>query len=232
MPIDVKANLKQVRRRVTMATKRAGRNVKEIDLIAVTKKHPAKVVKAALDCGITSIGENKVQEAEDKIAEIGRDAARWHLVGTLQKNKVRKAVQLFDVIHSVDSPELIHRLERICVEEGRQALSVLVQVDLAGEETKAGIGVPYLQMVVEALKRSTRLRFDGLMVLPPFAEDPEETRPFFRRLREIRDRLADEGAFAGGRGHLSMGMSHDLEVAIEEGATMIRVGTAIFGARQ
>jgi pyridoxal phosphate enzyme (YggS family) len=230
--IDIKANLKQVRRRITIAAKRAERDPAEIKLVAVSKTHPPKTLNAALKAGVTALGENKVQEGEGKIDTVGRNAAEWHLVGHLQKNKARRAVQLFDVIHSVDSPELVHRLERICEEEGRNVLSVFVQVDLAGETTKSGIAPPYLQMVVEALKRSQRLRFDGLMVLPPFNDDPELTRPYFQRLREIRDRIAAEGSFANETGELSMGMTNDFEVAIEEGATLVRVGTAIFGERK
>jgi pyridoxal phosphate enzyme (YggS family) len=228
---DIKRNLSEVRQRIAAAAERAGRVADDIKLVAVSKMHPPEMLLAAIKNGVTSLGENKVQEAEGKIPEVGRNAAEWHLIGNLQKNKARKAVQLFDVIQTVDSPELVHRLERICEEEKRDALSVYVQVDLAGESTKSGVAVTQLQMVVESLKRCERLRFDGLMVLPPFFDEPEMTRPYFQRLREIRDRLAFENAFANNKGELSMGMSHDFEVAIEEGATVIRVGTAIFGVR-
>lgn len=231
MPVDIRSNLRQVRRRITTAAKRAGRDPSEIILVAVSKTHPPASIRKAIDANCTIFGENKVQEAEEKISEIGRDPAQWHLIGHLQKNKARKAVQLFDVIHSVDSPELAHRLERICEEEGRERLSVFVQVDIAGETTKSGVPETQLQLLVEMLKRCERLNLDGLMVLPPYFADPEATRPYFQRLRAIRDRLAAEGVFANGFGHLSVGMSHDLEVAIEEGATIVRVGTAIFGSR-
>lgn len=231
MAADIKRNLKAVRRRIAAAATRVGRSADDIKLVAVSKTHPPETLLAAIKNGVVSLGENKVQEAEGKIPEVGRDAAEWHLIGNLQKNKARKAVQLFDVIQTVDSPELVHRLERICEEEQRESLSVFVQVDLAGESTKSGVPVTQLQMVVESLKRCERLRFDGLMVLPPFFDEPEMTRPYFQRLREIRDRLAFENVFANGNGELSMGMSHDFEVAIEEGATVVRVGTAIFGQR-
>lgn len=231
MPINIKENLKQVRRRITVAAKKAGRNSDEIKLVAVSKTHSPKLIRHAINAGVTILGENKVQEAEEKVIETGREGFEWHLIGHLQKNKVRKAVQMFDVIHTLDSPELAHRLARICEEEGRQQLRVLVQIDIADEPTKSGIAETQLPMLVEALKRSERLRFDGLMIIPPYSDDPGATRPYFHRLREIRDRLAREGAFAGEKGELSMGMSHDFEVAIEEGATMIRVGTAIFGER-
>lgn len=231
MASGVASRLKAVQDRISAAAERSGRVAGEIKLIAVTKTHPAVVLRKALKLGLNVFGENKVQEAEGKIADVGRDNCEWHLIGHLQKNKVRKAVQLFDYIHSVDSPELAHRLQRICEEEGRESLPVLVQVDLAGEATKSGVPVQDLRMVAEAVKRCNRLRFLGLMTIPPYSDDPEMTRPYFKRLREIRDMLAAEGTFAGGIGELSMGMSHDLEVAIEEGATMVRVGTAIFGER-
>ena len=141
-------------------------------------------------------------------------------------------MQLFDVIHSLDSIELAERLERICIDEAREELPVLIQVDLAGEETKSGISESELPDLITYLESCERLRLIGLMVLPPFFDDPEATRPYFVRLCEIRDQLASENAFGDHRGELSMGMSHDFEVAIEEGATMVRVGTAIFGERQ
>jgi pyridoxal phosphate enzyme (YggS family) len=189
-------------------------------------------VQEAIAAGLTAFGENRVQEAETKIELIGRDAAEWHLIGHLQKNKARKAVELFDVIQSLDSVELAQRLERICIEDGRSELPVLVEVDLADEATKTGIAETELPDLVRMLRHCVALRFDGLMVLPPYFDDPESTRPYFRRLRAIRDEIAADGAFGGRKGELSMGMSHDFEVAIEEGATIVRVGTAIFGERE
>lgn len=217
-------NLIAVRDRITSAAMRAGREPSEIKLVAVSKTHPADVLREAMAAGVTVFGENKVQEAEGKIADIGRDAVEWHLIGHLQSNKARKAVQLFDVIHSVDSLELAERLERICIDESRERLSVLVQVDLSGETTKSGVAESDLAGLVSYLKTCTRLGLDGLMVLPPFYDDAEMTRPFFKRLRELRDEILPGG-------ELSMGMTNDFEVAIEEGATIVRVGTAIFGAR-
>ena len=169
-------------------------------------------------------GENKVQEAEGKIAAVGREAAEWHLIGHLQSNKARKAVRLFDVIQSVDSLDLAQRLERICGEEGRDVLPVYVQVDLAGEETKEGIDEADLPELLEFLRGAEHLRVAGLMAIPPYFEDVDRVRPYFARLREIRDAVLPGGG-------LSMGMSHDFEAAIEEGATVVRVGTAIFGER-
>ncbi len=228
---ELQRNLADVHERIVAACLRSGRQADEIKLVAVSKTHPVSTIREAIAAGCGVFGENKVQEAEAKIAEIGRGSAEWHLIGHLQSNKARKAVALFDVIHSVDSIELAEKLERICLEEDRDKLSVFVQVDLAGEDTKSGIAENELQPLVAFLRGCQKLRFDGLMVLPPFYEDPEATRPFFVRLRVLRDRLAADGAFIGGVGDLSMGMSHDFEVAIEEGATVIRVGTAIFGER-
>ena len=208
----------------TRAASRAGRDAGEIKLVAVSKTHPASVVNAAIAAGIVVLGENKVQEGESKIVEVGRHRAEWHLIGHLQSNKARKAVQLFDVVQSVDSVNLARRLERICDEGGREKLSVFVQVDLAGEETKSGVPENDLPELVEYLKTCRRLSFDGLMLLPPFFENVSEVRPYFKRLRGIRDDVLPDG-------ELSMGMSHDFEIAVEEGATVVRVGTAIFGER-
>src|SRR5215212_1487079 len=223
--------LTSIRARITAAAKRSGREAEDVKLIVISKTHPASAIKRVIEFGAVDIGENRVQEAEEKIVEIGREAARWHLVGHLQANKARRAVTLFDVIHSVDSLDLARRLDRLCVEQGRDRMAVLIQVDLGHEETKSGIDESELTHLVQGLGPLSRLDFTGLMTLPPFFDDPEQSRPFFRRLRELRDELAARGAFAGGKGELSMGMTNDFEVAIEEGATMVRVGAAIFGER-
>jgi pyridoxal phosphate enzyme (YggS family) len=229
---DLRRNIAAVRERIESAAARAGRNADEIKLVAVSKTHPAALVNQAIEAGISVFGENKVQEADDKIGEVGRDKAEWHLIGHLQSNKARRAVQLFDVIHSLDSLELATRLERICVEGNRSSVSVFVQVDLGKEKTKSGIAETDLPGLVSYLKVCRRLKFDGLMILPPYFENADDVRPFFRRLREIRDELVSQNIFASGRGELSMGMSHDFEIAIEEGATIVRIGTAIFGERE
>jgi pyridoxal phosphate enzyme (YggS family) len=226
------ARAEEVRRRIEASAARAGRDPREVTLVAVSKTHAASRVLEAVRAGLSDFGENRVQEAEEKIGELRREAGvRWHLIGHLQANKARRAVRLFDLIHTVDTPALAERLERVCAEEGRETLSVLVQVDLAGEESKSGARAEELQAVFESLKRCGHLRCRGLMTLPPFFEDAERVRPYFRRLRELRDELRERGAFGDTRGELSMGMSHDFEAAIEEGATLVRVGTAIFGAR-
>ena len=223
--------LAEVRLRLAAAAQRAGRAVDEVQLIAVSKTHPAQVVREAISAGVTDLGENRVQEADEKIGEVGRDAARWHLIGHLQSNKARHAVQLFDVIHSLDSVGLARKLNRACQDLERAELPVLIQVDLGHEATKAGVDEKDLPHLVEAINSCERLSLIGLMTLPPFFDDPELTRPFFVQLREVRDRYRSQGAFGEKRGELSMGMTNDFAVAIEEGATMVRVGTAIFGAR-
>lgn len=220
----LRENLAEVERKIEQAAKRVGRDPAEIKLIAVSKTHPVEILREAINVGATVFGENKVQEAEEKIEEIGRETAEWHLIGHLQKNKARKAVQLFDVIHTLDSVELAERLERICKEEKRESLPVLAQVDLANETTKNGVKENDLPQLIEFLQTCECLQFSGLMIIPPFFEDAEKVRPFFRKLREIRDEVLPNG-------ELSMGMSHDFSVAIEEGATLVRVGTAIFGER-
>lgn len=222
----LRENFSDVKRKIEQAAQKCGRNEEEIKLVAVSKTQPAEVLRAAIAAGANVFGENKVQEAESKILEIGRETVEWHLIGHLQSNKARKAVQLFDVVHTLDSIELAERLERICIEENRTGLSVLIQVDLANETTKNGIAEEDLPQLIEFLQTCKRLKFDGLMIIPPFFEDAEKVRPYFRRLREIRDKILPRG------GELSMGMSHDFEIAIEEGATLVRVGTAIFGERK
>jgi pyridoxal phosphate enzyme (YggS family) len=223
--------IKNVHRKIVTAAQRSGRRAEEITLIAISKTHPTETLRAALEIGITHLGENRIQEAEEKIVTLGRKAARWHLVGHLQSNKVRRAVTLFDYLHSLDSVELARRLERLCVEEGREEFSVLVQIKLGGEESKTGIDPRELPDLLEEIKSCKRLRLIGLMTLPPYFENPDCARPFFQTLRELRDELKLKGHFGELAGELSMGMSHDFEIAIEEGATMVRVGTAIFGER-
>jgi pyridoxal phosphate enzyme (YggS family) len=231
MPTMLQSNLATVMERIAAAAERSGRSPDEIKLVAVSKTHPTYLIQDAIGSGVKAVGENRVQEAEEKILEVGRDATEWHLIGHLQSNKARRAVELFDVIESLDSVDLAKRLERICIEDGRSELPVYIEVDLAGEETKTGIAEAELPKLVRFLGSCICLQLKGLMILPPFFEDPEQVRPYFKRLRELRDGLQAEGVFAGGYGELSMGMSHDFEIAIEEGSTIVRVGTAIFGAR-
>jgi hypothetical protein len=224
---DLRDRLGEIRGKIERAAAKAGRNPNEVRLVAVSKTHPTETLKAAIAAGATDFGENRVQEAEAKIEEIGRKAVTWHLIGNLQANKARKAVRLFHLIHSLDSIELAERLERVCVEEERERLDVLIQADLAREATKSGAPEKDLPALIEYLRGCRHLNLRGLMIVPPFLEDAEKVRPFFRRLREIRDEH-----FGAEPAELSMGMSHDFEIAIEEGATIVRVGTAIFGKRE
>jgi pyridoxal phosphate enzyme (YggS family) len=228
---QLSARLTAVRERIDTAANASGREPEEVKLIAISKTHPTSVIRTLIELGASDLGENRVQEAEEKIVEIGRDPVRWHLVGHLQANKARRAVNLFEVIHSLDSLDLARRLDRLCAEEGREKLPVLIQVDLGHEETKSGIDESELTHMVEGLKSLTHLELLGLMTLPPFFDDAEQSRPYFRRLRELRDELGSRGAFGNRNGELSMGMTHDFEIAIQEGATMVRIGTAIFGER-
>lgn len=228
---DLGDRFANIQRRIQETLKRANRSPDAVTLIAITKTHPSGIIKEAIALGAADLGENRVQEAEPKIIEIGRSKARWHLVGHLQANKARRAVKLFDVIHSLDSIELTQRLNRLCIEEEREKLPVLIQVDLGMEATKSGVPETDLNELVDQVTKCEYLQLTGLMTLPPFFDDPEDARPYFRKLASIRNKLAEADSFGNGRGELSMGMTHDFEVAIEEGATMVRIGTAIFGER-
>jgi pyridoxal phosphate enzyme (YggS family) len=232
MDQTLRERLEDVRARVDTAARRSNRAADQITLIAISKTHPTEVLRCGLNAGITDFGENRVQEAEGKILELGRTAARWHLVGHLQTNKAARAVRLFDCIHSLDSVDLSRRLERLCAAEGRDELPVLIQIDLGGEQTKTGIDPRALPELLDVLNECQRLRLIGLMTLPPYFENPDCARPYFKTLRELRDELQTKGRFGERAGELSMGMSHDFEIAVEEGATMVRVGTALFGERR
>jgi PLP dependent protein len=228
---ELRQRLKRVREQIVDAAVRANRSAADIKLVAVSKTYPAEAIQQAIAAGVTDLGENRVQEADAKIPLVGRNAARWHLIGHLQSNKARRAVELFDVIHSLDSVALARRLDRVCAEVNRKVLPVLIQVDLGQEATKSGAPEAEIPEIIEAIRQSQILRLTGLMTLPPYFEDPEKARPFFRRLGELRDELRAQGAFGDQAGDLSMGMTHDYRVAIEEGATIVRIGTAIFGTR-
>jgi pyridoxal phosphate enzyme (YggS family) len=217
-----------VRERIARAAARAGRRAEDVTLVAVSKTFPADAVREAFAAGLTDFGENKVQEAEGKIGALTDLGLHWHLVGHLQSNKAKKAGMLFDLVHSLDGADLARRLAQVGAERSRP-VRVLAQVDLAGEESKFGLSEPNLFPTLQALQSLEWLRVEGLMILPPYSDDPEATRPYFRRLRELRDHAAKDGLLKGLQ--LSMGMSHDLEAAVEEGATIVRVGTAIFGER-
>lgn len=226
----ISRNLAAVRALLEEAARAAGRNPAGIRLIAISKTFPPEAVLAAAQAGQVDFGENRVQEGLQKIRATTERQIRWHLVGHLQSNKARKAVSAFQVIHSIDGVDLLRRVDEAAAEVGREP-ELLVQVDLAGEATKFGAAEADLPAVFEAASSLKAARLVGLMLLPPFAESPEDARPWFRRLREIRDGLARTGIAPGHLRELSMGMSHDFHVAVQEGATMVRVGTAIFGER-
>lgn len=231
-PSTLRARLEEVWRRIERAARLSGRSPEEVKLVAVSKTHAPPLLREAAQAGVLEFGENRVQEADAKIAALGRGGGmRWHLIGHLQANKARRAARLFDLIHTVDTVALITRLERACVEDRRERLDVLLQVDLAGEATKSGAQEAELPALAEALNACASVRCKGLMTLPPYFEDVEQVRPYFRRLRELRDEWRARGLFGDSAGELSMGMSHDFEAAIAEGATLVRVGTAIFGER-
>jgi pyridoxal phosphate enzyme (YggS family) len=225
----LRTRLDDVRARIARAAGRAGRDPASVRLVAVSKTFPAEFVRAAAGLGQTDFGENKVQEALPKMDETADLPIRWHLVGHLQSNKAKKAGH-FDMIHSVDSAALVARLDE-AARAAQKTIELLVQVDLAGEATKHGAQEDEVAGVFEAARPLGAVRLVGLMLLPPAVDDPEAARPFFRRLRDVRDRLLARGVAASALNHLSMGMSHDFEVAVEEGATLVRVGTAIFGGR-
>lgn len=227
---DIARNLEDVRSRIGAAARRAGREPGEITLIAVSKTFGAGHVRAAYDAGQRDFGENKVQEALQKIGETADIPLRWHLIGHLQSNKARKVAHPFACIHSIDSLDLLRRIDAAAAEAGA-APEVLVQVDLAGEDTKFGAPVVEARRIVDTALACRAVRLTGLMLLPPWNEDQEQTRPWFARLRDLRDEWIAGGVPRDALRDLSMGMSHDFEAAIEEGATMVRVGTAIFGKR-
>ncbi len=225
-------NASRIFKKICHAAMKAGRSPEDIKLIAVTKTISPEIVREAVDIGLRIFGENRVQEARDKILALqpytSQSNIQWHLIGHLQKNKAKYAVQLFDLIHTVDSIELAEELNKQALKSAK-IQKVLIQVMLSEEETKHGIAENDLMKLLNGIKLFKNIELLGFMTMPPYFENPENARPYFRRLREIRDGLQKEGFHLL---ELSMGMSNDFEIAIEEGATMVRVGTAIFGERQ
>ena len=226
---DILANLNRVQERVAAAARRAGRSPEEIRLVAVSKTVGAERVREAIAAGAKILGENYVQEAQKKIEAVGHGVA-WHFIGHLQTNKAKIAVRLFDLIHSVDSLSLAEELDKAAKKQGR-ILPVLLQISLSEETTKFGAKEREIFRMAESLATMEGIRVEGLMTMPPYFEDPEAARPYFGALRELSERLARQKIPRILMKELSMGMSNDFEVAIEEGATLVRVGTAIFGPR-
>ena len=220
-------NLERVREEIARATVKSGRSPDDVELVAITKTHPADKVREAIEAGQTLFGESRVQEARVKIPELPSNL-RWHFVGHLQKNKIRHTLPLFEMIHSVDSLGLGQEMNRIAEEEGLHP-RVLLEVNVAGEGSKFGFSADKLRVQIEELLALPRLSILGLMTIPPLAEEAEASRKHFVQLRELRDRLQTE--FRVDLAQLSMGMTQDFPIAVEEGATLVRVGTAIFGER-
>ena len=227
---DIVGNLAAIRERIAAAAAAAGRDPSAVRLLAVSKMFSADHVRAAYAAGQRDFGENKVQEALQKIEATADLSIRWHLIGHLQSNKAKRAGSAFAAIHSVDSVELVRRIDAAAEDAGARP-DLYVQVDLAGETTKFGAPETDVPAIARAASECRAAVLRGLMLLPPWFDDPEQARPYFRRLRLLRDRLIEEGIDRTHLFDLSMGMSHDFEVAIQEGATLVRVGTAIFGKR-
>jgi hypothetical protein len=225
---SVAENLERVREQIARAAAKAGRTASEIELVAITKTHAADKVREAIEAGQSLFGESRVQEARLKIPELPSNS-RWHFVGHLQKNKIRHALPLFELVHSVDSLELAQDMNRIAEEEGLHP-RVLLQVNVAGEGSKFGFRPETVRAEMEALLAMPRLSIEGLMTIPPLADEAEASRKYFGQLRQLRGALEKEFDLKLPR--LSMGMTNDFPIAIEEGATLVRVGTAIFGERR
>ena len=231
--MTIQENIAEIRERMERAARRAGRSLDDVALMAVTKTHPAEVIVDAYRAGLRLFGENRVQEFSAKAAALAELAsAEWHMIGHLQSNKAAKAAELFHAVDSVDSVKLAERLDAAAASL-RKKISVLIEVNVGGEQAKSGVAPDSQEFeeILQAAGRLHALQFRGIMTVPPFTDDPEEARPYFRKLREMRDRIGARKIPGVGMDVLSMGMSHDFEIAIEEGSTCVRVGTAIFGDR-
>jgi hypothetical protein len=228
--ISIKENVARVQERMAAACRRSGRGPDDVKLLAISKTFPPESIRVAYEVGLRDFGENRVQEAKAKRPALSDLSVTWHLVGHLQTNKAKTARELFHWVHSADSFRLAQKLDQAAVPGGGR-LPLLLEVNLGGEESKAGVGESEIIQLAEEISPLATLEVRGLMVIPPFFDDPEQVRPYFRRLRELAQDIDAKNIADISMRELSMGMSHDFEVAIEEGATMIRVGTAIFGAR-
>jgi pyridoxal phosphate enzyme (YggS family) len=223
----IKENLLRVTERIEKAARRVGRDPKEVNLVAVSKTVESARIKEAIEAGVSIMGENYVQEAQKKIEEIGRPVA-WHFIGHLQTNKAKYAIRLFEMIHSLDSLPLAEELNRRA-EQGGQVAKVMIEVNISGEATKFGTDEEKVFSIARGILNLNHLSLEGLMTMPPYFDSPEMSRPYYIKLRELKEKMIREGIPLK---ELSMGMSNDFEIAIEEGATYVRVGTAIFGERK
>jgi PLP dependent protein len=227
---DIAASHRRVLEQIREAAEKSGRDPAAIKLLGAAKSQTIDSVRAAVACGLTLVGENYVQEAREKIRALGA-TVEWHMIGHLQRNKARLAVELFDVIESLDNIALARELDAEAKKRGK-TVRALVEVNLGGEESKSGIEPEQVPQLLEYASDLTSVRIEGLMTIPPFSDDVEKARPYFRRLRELRDRFGTQSFSNISLNELSMGMTQDFTVAIEEGATIVRIGTALFGARK
>ncbi|ACL02103.1 alanine racemase domain protein [Desulfatibacillum aliphaticivorans] len=230
MDNTISKNLQEIQERIQKAAEECGRDPQSIRLVAVSKTKPAEMLRQAAAAGATIFGENYIQEAREKIAELESLDVEWHFIGHLQSNKAKYAVPLFSLIHSVDSFKLAGEIDKQAAKAGK-IQDILVQVNISGEETKSGTADEEAATLVKEISALENVRVKGLMTMPPFFDDPDRARPFFRRLRELAQAIQNKGFKNVSMEELSMGMTGDFEAAIEEGATLVRVGTAIFGAR-
>ena len=226
----MKDRIKHVKERIRAAARACGRPESDIRLVTVSKTMPAEIVKKAIEIGMTDFGENYIQEAREKITTLSAYPVTWHYIGHLQSNKAKYAVRMFDLIHSVDSLKLARELDK-CARKNGKVQDVLVQVNVAREDSKSGVYVDETLRLLKDISQLDNIAVKGLMTMPPYFNAPDRVRPFFAALRQLRDRIKDEDIAGIFMQELSMGMTGDFEVAIEEGATMVRVGTAIFGER-
>jgi pyridoxal phosphate enzyme (YggS family) len=227
---SIRDNLTAIREQIDAAAAACNRNPADITLVGVSKKHSIENMRQAIDAGLSDLGENYIQEAVDKIDAIGRAAACWHFIGHLQSNKARFAVRYFDLIHTVDKVKLAKEIDKQAQKINKRQ-KILLQVNIAEEDTKSGADAGDAVDLALAVTEFEHLELQGLMCMPPYFDDPEAARPYFRHLAQIREKVLHAGVAADAMRHLSMGMSHDFAAAIQEGATLVRVGTAIFGSR-
>ncbi len=227
---SIAENVAIIRNKMRSACLRVGRDPEDVRLVGVTKTVPPERVREGVDAGLTILGENYIQEAQGKVEALAGIHVSWHFIGHLQSNKAKIAARLFDCVHTIDSEKLARELDKQADKAGRR-ISVLLEVELGGENSKSGVEPETLVSLYRAASKLESLDVKGIMALPPFLDDPEEVRPYFRRLRELLDQLRDASSRPEDLTELSMGMSNDFEVAIEEGSTLVRVGTALFGSR-
>ena len=228
--VDVTANYHRILDRISETAGKCGRHPREVKVLGAAKSQSVESIRAAIAAGISLIGENYVQEAQEKKAQIA-GAVEWHMIGHLQRNKAKAAVEIFDLIETLDSVALARELEKQGRQRGKK-IRALVEVNLAGEKSKSGIAKDDLASLLEAIAELKHVTVEGLMTVPPFREEPEESRPYFRELRELKDKFNAQRIPHVDLQDLSMGMTHDYPVAIEEGATIVRIGTALFGPRK